>query len=140
MSKTHGETGRHITREYRAWGGAIGRCYNPSDKKFKHYGGRGIGMSPEWREDYRAFLADMGRCPAGHSLDRIDVNGPYTKDNCRWADALTHRRNKRVVTADTCRRGHAYTVENTYWNPTKYGRECRACRSEASRRCHVGAG
>jgi hypothetical protein len=70
------------------------RCNDPKNKHFKHYGGRGIKVCSRW-DRYENFLADLGRKPAGHSLDRIDVNGNYEPANCRWADAITQRRNQR---------------------------------------------
>ena len=73
--------------EYRSWYAMRRRCNNPNNQDFQHYGGRGIKVCPEWNgsNDFLVFLADMGRKPTlSHSLDRIDVNGDYTSDNCRW--------------------------------------------------------
>ncbi len=133
---THGEAsqpGKPATSEYLRWCGAKGRCYNPKDRKFKYYGGRGIVMCDEWRDDYTAFLRDMGRCPAGLSLDRIDVDGPYSKDNCRWASIWTQRGNRRDSNALFCKRGHRFEGHNLGHekaNGRIRGRFCRACRRE----------
>lgn len=94
----HGETRGGLplrTKEYRTWKSIKHRCYNPRDKAYRHYGGRGISMSEAWRKDFSLFLADMGRCPEGMSIDRIDSNGNYEKSNCRWVDWKTQCRNKR---------------------------------------------
>lgn len=81
-------------KEYRSWKDMRARCKNPNDSDFANYGGRGIKVCPEW-EDFAAFLSDMGSRPDGFTLDRIDVNGDYSADNCRWASAPTQARNKR---------------------------------------------
>ena len=59
-----------------------------------NYQARGIGIDPAW-DDYAVFLSDMGECPEGHSIDRIDNDGSYGPGNCRWADRATQSRNNR---------------------------------------------
>ena len=92
--RTHGKC---KTPEYRSWSHMIGRCENPTDKKFPIYGGRGITVCARWRESFETFLEDMGQRPSKrHSLDRINVNGDYEPDNCRWATAKEQSRNTRT--------------------------------------------
>jgi len=79
---------------HKVWRGIIRRCENPKAQFFDLYGGRGITVSNAWH-DFDVFLADMGEPPAGHSLDRKDGNGPYSKDNCRWATSRQQQRNRR---------------------------------------------
>lgn len=92
--KTHGE-GYNETKEYRAWCKAKGRCYNKKDPKYPLYGGRGITMCEEWRNNYAAFLSSMGRAPKGTSIDRYPNNdGNYEPGNCRWATPKEQSRNQ----------------------------------------------
>lgn len=72
------------SKTYKSWAGAKGRCFNPSDAKFANYGALGITMSEDWATDFRNFLRDMGECPKGKTLGRIDVGKGYRADNCRW--------------------------------------------------------
>ncbi len=84
------------TAEYRIWCGMIQRCCNPSDRAFKDYGGRGIGVSQEWRNSYECFLANVGRRPSPlHSLDRKNNDGNYEAGNVRWATKTEQSRNCR---------------------------------------------
>jgi len=93
--RVHGQNHSHRkTREYAAWANAKERCTNPKTRNYHRYGGRGIYMCDRWLNNPSAFLADMGPCPPGLSLDRINNNGPYAPENCRWADRLTQSRNK----------------------------------------------
>jgi hypothetical protein len=88
----HGR-GRRTT--YQAWASAKQRCHNPRNKDFPNYGARGIVVCDRWRDDYRAFLADMGERPQGMTLDRRDVNGNYEPGNCRWITQAEQLRNTR---------------------------------------------
>lgn len=79
------------------WYGIKQRCYNPDNASFSDYGGRGIVMCSEWKDSYLAFEKDMGPRPSvKHSIDRIDVNGDYTPENCRWADDSVQSTNQRA--------------------------------------------
>jgi hypothetical protein len=84
-----------VTPEYRAWTHMIERCTKPNHPEWKRYGGRGVTICAEWRDDFARFRADMGPRPAKHSLDRIDPFGNYEASNCRWADARTQTQNRR---------------------------------------------
>ncbi len=79
-----------------SWRGMFSRCYDPLDVGFARYGGRGIKVCERWF-DLRNFLADMGPRPLGRSLDRIENDGHYTPDNCRWATAKEQSRNSTKV-------------------------------------------
>lgn len=91
--KTHGMS---KTIEYRAWCEMRRRCYDPQRKQYKDYGGRGIKVCDRWNESFDNFYEDMGDKPTpNHSLDRIDVNGDYTPDNCKWSDRTEQNYNQR---------------------------------------------
>ena len=82
-------------REYRAWSNMRARCRNTNSPDFKYYGGRGIRVCERW-DSFVTFYADMGDCPPGHSIDRIDNDRGYEPGNCRWADAGVQSRNRRI--------------------------------------------
>src|SRR5207237_913467 len=91
VKRTHGKSD---TPEYKAWTGMLQRCENPNHGEYARYGGRGIAVTPAWH-DYAVFAAAVGPRPTGHSLDRIDTNGPYEVGNVRWATPTEQSRNTR---------------------------------------------
>ena len=86
--------GMSKTREYSSWLGMKRRCYKENDDDYHNYGGKGILVCQRWLDSFMNFYNDMGECQDGLTIDRINPNGDYCPENCRWADANTQARNQ----------------------------------------------
>lgn len=99
---------------YNTWRAMMRRCYNPQDKDYPRYGGKGVTVQQSWHE-YVNFAADMGEPSGDETLDRIDPYGNYSIANCRWAGVQTQNRNVRVrANSKTGVVGVSKTIHGTY--------------------------
>lgn len=99
---THGLT---KTPEFKVWSAMIERCHTESHRNYDNYGGRGISVCPEWRNDFQAFLKHVGPRPSSqHSIDRFpNNNGNYAPGNVRWATKKQQSRNTRTNVLDAAK-------------------------------------
>ena len=106
--------GMSNTSTYEIWSSMKKRCLNSNAEYYEDYGGRGITVCEKWLE-FNGFLSDMGERPAGLTLDRIDNNQGYFKENCRWATKVEQANNKRRV--------QLYTFNGKTQSIEQWGRE-----------------
>ena len=113
LNRTHGLTKSKI---YNSWRGMKRRCTNPNNSNFEIYGGRGITFDQKW-DTFNGFYEDMGYSyQEGLELDRIDVNGNYCKENCRWSDQSEQCYNQRKRKDNSSgRTGVNWHVKNQKW-------------------------
>ena len=101
------------TKIYSIYTNMMRRCYEVTNPTYKYYGGRGISVCGYWKESVVNFYDDMGEPPKDTSLDRIDNNGNYCKENCKWStreEQSNNRRNNVIVSID----GVTYKLKDAY--------------------------
>lgn len=110
-NKTHGESDTVLYKNYHAM---LARCYDPNCVPYKDYGARGITVCDRWKGDtgFLNFKEDMGQKPKGFSIERRDVNGNYSPENCKWESYSVQGFNKRKLKLNTSGRTGVYWYES----------------------------
>lgn len=116
-NRKHSNSGKNRTAEYVTFTNIVQRCYNPKSTSYLLYGGRGIAVCDRWRYSFENFLEDVGVKPTNsHSLERLDVDGDYSPENCIWATPEQQARNVRKRRNNTSGvTGVAYDTKSRAW-------------------------
>ena len=101
IGRTPEKHGMSKTKEHITWCGVVSRTQNAFESTREWYFDKGISMSSEWRQSFTKFYEDMGPCPEGYTIDRIDPSGNYCKENCRWASIELQSINKGIFKNNT---------------------------------------
>ena len=143
-SITHNKTN---TSTYHIWSTIKDRCNNKNSKGWIRYGGRGISMCDRWSNSFENFLLDMGERPEGLQIDRIDNNGNYELNNCRWVTISQNSRNRRS-NVNLTYKGETHTLvewseimgvtENTLANRRKKGWDIERLLTKPQRKVATG--
>lgn len=120
------------TRTYRSWRSMVSRCISPTERELEFY--KGTKVCDRWLEPdgqgFLNFLMDMGERPEGTSIDRIDTNGNYDPENCRWADRSTQSYNQKI------QRNNTSGCAGVYWS--KVANKWAAYINKDGKRLHIG--
>lgn len=115
LSALQTKHGMYGTPTYKSWVKMRERCLSDSYCEKEYYQDRGITICQEWIESFESFYKDMGERPEGTSLDRIDPNKGYYKENCRWADLTIQAYNRRMNSNNTSGRTGVYQTNSGNW-------------------------
>tara|TARA_Y100000114_G_C11764120_1_gene332398 strand:- start:72368 stop:73282 length:915 start_codon:yes stop_codon:yes gene_type:complete len=115
ISASSTKHGMYGTPTHKSWTKMKERCYLSTYEEKDYYQDRGITVCDRWLESFENFLEDMGERPEGTSLDRINPNLGYYKENCRWADLTTQSYNRRMNTNNTSGRTGVFQLRNGNW-------------------------